>query len=131
MGLKSISITYTGDHDETTRSLKNLKGKNWVKVLDKFGKQGVEALRQATPKDTGKTSEMWGYLIEMPEPGKIRLVFTNDNIRDDWANVAILIQYGHASRNGSWVEGRDYINPAIQPIFDRLSAQAWQEVENA
>ena len=120
MGLKSISITYTGDHDETTRRLKNLKGKNWVKVLDKFGKQGVEALRQATPKDTGKTSEMWGYLIEMPEPGRIRLVFTNDNIRDDWANVAILIQYGHASRNGSWVEGRDYINPAIQPIFDRL-----------
>lgn len=131
MGLKSISVTYTGDHDETTRMLKNLKGKKWVKILDKFGKQGVEALQQATPKDTGKTSAMWGYEIEMPEPGRIRLVFTNNNIRDDWANVAILIQYGHASRNGSWIEGRDYINPAIQPIFDRISAQAWQEVENA
>ena len=70
MGLKSISVTYTGDHDETTRMLKNLKGKKWVKILDKFGKQGVEALQQATPKDTGKTSAMWGYEIEMPEPGR-------------------------------------------------------------
>ena len=131
MALKSISITYTGDHDETTRMLRNLKGKNWVKILDKFGKQGVEALQEATPKDTGKTSMMWGYEIEMPRPGIIRLVFTNDNIVDDWANVAILIQYGHSSRNGSWVEGRDYINPALQPIFDRLSAQAWAEIENA
>lgn len=131
MGLKSISVTYTGDHDDTTRRLKNLKGKNWVKILAKFGEEGVRALQEATPKDTGKTASMWGYEIEMPEPGKLRLVFTNNNVRDDWANVAILIQYGHASRNGSWIEGRDYINPAIQPIFDRLSAQAWREVQNA
>lgn len=131
MGLQAISITYTGDHDNTTRSLKRLKGKNWAKILDKFGKQGVIALEDATPKDTGRTAYSWGYKIEMPEPGRLRLVFTNDNIRDDWANVAILIQYGHSSRNGSWVEGRDYINPAIQPIFDRLSAQAWEEIENA
>lgn len=126
--MKGIEVTYKGNHDKTTRALTNLKGKDWAKILDKFGKEGVEALREATPKDTGLTSILWNYEIEMPEPGKLRLVFTNDNVVGGWAPVAILLQYGHSSRSGSWVEGRDYINPAIQPIFDRISAQAWQEV---
>ena len=131
MGLKAISVSYSANGDDTTKALKKLKGKNWAKILDKFGKQGVLALQDATPVDTGKTASSWGYHLEMLEPGKLRLVFTNDNVKDEWANVAILIQYGHATRNGSWVEGRDYINPAIQPIFDRISAQAWEEIEDA
>lgn len=125
-----IEVSYTGDHDETTRALRNLKGKNWVKMLAKYGESGVIALQNATPIDTGKTAASWGYTIELPEPGKIRLVFTNSNVVNDWANVAILLQYGHATRNGGWVEGRDYINPAIQPIFDRIADQAWKEVQN-
>ena len=128
--MKSIEVTYTGNHDDTTWRLKRLKGKNYVKMLSKFGERGVKALSDATPKDTGKTSQSWGYEIEMPEPGKIRLVFTNDNVINEWANVAILLQYGHATRNGGWVEGRDYINPAIQPIFDQIAAQAWKEIKN-
>ncbi len=128
---KAIEVTYMGDHSETTRALKNLKGKNWVKMLAKFGEQGVAALREYTPKDTGLTASLWRYTIEMPEKGKLRLVFINDNVVNDWANVAILIQYGHATKNGGWVEGRDYINPALQPIFDRLADQAWKEVQNA
>ena len=125
-----IEVSYIGDHDETTRALRNLKGKNWVKMLAKYGEAGVIALQNATPIDTGKTAASWGYTIELPEPGKIRLVFTNSNVVNDWANVAILLQYGHATRNGGWVEGRDYINPAIQPIFDRIADQAWKEVQN-
>ena len=125
-----IEVSYTGSHDDITRALKTLKGKNWVKMLAKYGEAGVIALQDATPVKTGKTAASWGYTIELPEPGKIRLVFTNSNVIDGWANVAILLQYGHATRNGGWVEGRDYINPAIQPIFDRIADQAWKEVQN-
>ena len=127
--MKAIDISYTVTND-STKALQKLKGKDYVKMLAKFGEQGVKALSEATPKDTGKTSQSWGYEIEMPEPGKLRLVFTNSNVIDEWANVAILLQYGHATRNGGWVEGRDYINPAIQPIFDQIAAQAWEEVKD-
>ncbi len=128
--MKSIEITYTGNHDDTTRKLKKLKGKKWVQILDKFGKEGVDALRENTPKDSGLTADSWRYVIDMPQPGQIRLIFVNDNVVNDWANVAILLQYGHATGTGGWVEGRDYINPSIQPIFDRIAAQAWKEVKD-
>ena len=127
--MKTLDISYTVTND-STKALQKLKGKDYAKMLAKFGEQGVKALSEATPKDTGKTSQSWGYKVEMPEPGKLRLVFTNDNVVDEWANVAILLQYGHATRNGGWVEGRDYINPAIQPIFDQIAAQAWKGVDD-
>ena len=97
-------------------------------ILDKYGKRGVELLREATPKDTGKTSESWEYEIIQDEKGSWQIVWKNTNIVDDWANVAILLQYGHATRNGGFVEGVDYINPAIRPIFEEIARSAWEEV---
>lgn len=95
--------------------------------LDKYGELGVEALRKSTPKDTGETSDAWYYKIENTA-GKVSLTFHNSNIQNG-APIAILLQYGHGTRNGGWVEGYDYINPALRPIFDKLAEAAWEEVK--
>lgn len=97
-------------------------------ILDKYGMRGVEELKKATPKDTGKTSESWKYEIVENEKGKYEIVWSNTNIVDGWANVAILLQYGHATRNGGFVKGTDYINPAIEKVFKGLAEDAWKEV---
>lgn len=95
--------------------------------LAKFGEEGVEALRRATPVDTGLTAESWYYQIKK-EGDTISIEWLNSNLAKGWCPIAILLQYGHATRNGGWVEGRDYINPAIQPIFDKIAMRAWKEV---
>lgn len=100
-------------------------------ILNKYGKLGVEALKQATPKDTGKTAESWSYEIVHPKKGQYEIIWSNSNVVDGWANVAILLQYGHATRNGGYVEGIDYINPAIQSIFGNFANEAWEEVRRA
>ncbi len=100
------------------------------KILEKYGKRGVEALKEATPKDTGKTSESWTYKIVEDEKGNLKIEWHNTNIVDGWANIAILLQYGHATRNGGYVQGQDYINPAIDSIFNNMAKEAWKEVSN-
>lgn len=97
-------------------------------ILDKYGKRGVELLKEATPKDTGKTSESWSYEIVQDSDGSWEIVWKNSNVVDDWANVAILLQYGHATRNGGYVQGTDYINPAIAQVFQNMADEAWKEV---
>lgn len=94
--------------------------------LDKYGREGVEALMSVTPRDTGKTAESWYYTITRKKE-KVTISFNNSNI-EDGVPIAIILQYGHATRNGGWVEGLDYINPAIQPIFDKIAKKAWAEV---
>ena len=97
--------------------------------LAKYGQKGVEALKSATPKDSGKTAESWFYVIEHDEKNKTyTLSWYNDNIEDGWYPIAIMLQYGHATNNGGYVKGRDYINPALKPIFDELAENAWKEV---
>ena len=93
--------------------------------LDRYGKKGVEALRMTTPKDTGKTADSWDYLIEHTDDGA-KLVWTNDNLTKDGQSIAILLQYGHGTNGGGLVIGRDYINPAIQPIFDEMALESWE-----
>lgn len=93
--------------------------------LDKYGKKGVEALRMTTPKDTGKTADSWDYLIEHTDDGA-KLVWTNSNTTKDGQSIAILLQYGHGTNGGGLVIGRDYINPAIQPIFDEMALESWE-----
>lgn len=121
-----ITFKIKGDYKRTERYFKRLTQKKYLKILDKYGKQGVEALSAATPKDTGRTADSWRYEIETG-PNSSSIIFVNDNI-NKYVNIAVILQYGHATRNGGWVEGRDYINPAVQPLFDEMVEKAWEEV---
>ena len=121
-----ITFKIKGDYKRTERYFKRLTQKKYLQILDKYGKQGVEALAAATPKDTGRTADSWRYEIETG-PNSSSIIFVNDNI-NKYVNIAVILQYGHATRNGGWVEGRDYINPAVQPLFDEMVKKAWEEV---
>lgn len=97
------------------------------KRLSRYGEKGVEALRSATPVDSGTTSLAWRYEVEKTKNG-YAVSFHNDNIVDGWFNVALMLDVGHGTGTGGWVEGRDYIEPALQPIFDQMAQDAWMEV---
>lgn len=122
----NISIQQKGDFKKTEKFLKKSFGKNYRSILDKYGQRGVSALAAATPIDSGVTSACWDYEITQ-ENGRISIVWNNHNVNKG-VNIAVILQYGHATRNGGWVEGRDYINPALQPIFDEIANAAWKEV---
>lgn len=121
-----ISFRQKGDFRKVTKYFEKAKKAASLKDLSKYGQAGVAALASATPVKTGKTANSWGYEIERKQ-GVVRISFTNSNIQNG-VPIAIILQYGHGTRNGGWVEGRDYINPAIQPIFDKLAKDAWKEV---
>lgn len=123
-----ISFSQKGDFSKLTSFLEKIKEIVRMGNLDKFGRQGIEALSAATPIDTGLTSVSWEYKIEN-QKGSTSITFYNNNIQNG-VPIAIILQYGHATRNGGWVQGRDYINPAIQPVFDRIAEEAWREVKN-
>lgn len=121
-----ISFRQKGDFSKLTSFLERAKETVYLGDLNKYGRQGVAALASATPVDTGKTASSWSYKIENNN-GSISISFENSNVQDG-VPIAIILQYGHGTRNGGWVEGRDYINPAIQPIFDQIVNDAWKEV---
>lgn len=121
-----ISFRHQGDFSKSMRFLEKAKGAVKLGDLDKYGRQGVAALASATPVDTGLTANSWNYKIEY-KPGSVTISFINSNIQNG-VPIAIILQYGHATGTGGWVEGRDYINPAIQPIFDNIADSAWKEV---
>ena len=98
-------------------------------ILEEAGRKGVEALREATPKDTGLTANSWDYDITIDNAG-ITINWTNSNVQDGWFNVALSLQYGHGTGTGGFVEGVDYINPALQPVFDELAEKLWREVNS-
>lgn len=125
-----FSVTTSGDFHNIERFLKKNEHIDMDHYLEKFGQAGVEALRKATPKDTGLTSESWYYTIEK-DKNKTTITWCNSNTIDDWYNVAIGIQYGHGTTSGVYVQGVDYINPAMRTIFDELAEQIWEEVKNA
>ena len=121
-----ISFRQKGDFSNLTNFLERAKNAIHIGDLDKYGKAGVAALSSATPVDTGLTASSWSYEIENKN-GSVIIIFKNSNIQNG-VPIAIILQYGHGTRNGGWVEGRDYINPAIQPIFDEIANNAWKEV---
>lgn len=124
-------FSHRGNFSKTMKFFNHVLRMDYRNLLNKYGHYGVLALRDATPMDTGLTALSWDYEIEEePEKGLITLRFINHNTVNDWANVAILLQYGHATRNGGWVEGVDYINPALKPILDDLAQEAWMELIN-
>lgn len=121
-----ISVSVKGNFDNTEKFLNNIKKRTYIKGLDRYGEKGVRALEAATPRDSGKTARSWTYKV-YDFGDTIKIVWYNNNV-NKWANIAILLQYGHATRNGGYVQGRDYINPAMQPIFDEIAEEAWAEV---
>lgn len=121
-----ISFRQKGDFSKLTRFLERSKEAVKIRELDRYGQQGVAALASATPVDTGLTANSWYYKIERTD-SSVSISFHNSNIQNG-VPIAIILQYGHGTRNGGWVEGRDYINPAIQPIFDEIVNKAWKEV---
>lgn len=121
-----ITFRQKGDFSKLTRYLEKVKSVVKLSDLDKYGKEGVAALASATPVDTGLTASSWSYEIKHKN-GTVSISFKNSNIQNG-VPIAIILQYGHGTRNGGWVQGKDYINPAIQPIFDKIANDAWREV---
>ena len=122
-----ISFEQKGDFSKTEKLLKSISnGNNYRNILEQYGQAGVSALSASTPVRTGRTSSSWSYVIEQKE-NSISIIWTNTNIQSG-INIALIIQYGHGTKNGGYVQGLDYINPALKPIFDKLADAAWREV---
>lgn len=123
-----VSFSSKGDFSKTIKFLNKVKNIKINDILSKYGEMGVTALSQATPKDSGITSQSWNYKIEVKN-NNASIVWYNTNVVKG-VNIAVILQYGHGTRNGGWVEGTDYINPAMKPIFDKIANQVWKEVTN-
>lgn len=124
-----IVFRQKGDFSRATKYFKKAQRAANAADLDKYGQAGVNALSSATPVDTGSTANSWYYKIERSRD-TTSITFHNSNIQNG-VPIAIILQYGHGTGNGGWVQGRDYINPAIRPIFDKITNDAWREVTNA
>ena len=122
-----IVVKQKGNFSNTERFLNAAKRMNIRSILDKYGREGVLTLSSATPVDTGLTARSWGYEIQMSNTSFV-ISWTNSNVVKG-VPIAIILQYGHGTRNGGYVQGRDYINPAIRPIFDKISEEIWREVQ--
>lgn len=121
-----ITFRLKGDFSKTSRRLERLKEVARLGILDKYGQEGVAALASATPVESGQTANSWYYTIERTN-SSVAIRFNNSHINQG-VPIAIILQYGHGTGTGGWVEGRDYINPAIRPIFDRIKNDVWREV---
>lgn len=121
-----ISFRQKGDFSKLNRYFERVREAARVGVLDKYGREGVAALASATPVETGKTANSWYYEIKR-QNGSVSLEFYNSNIIQG-VPIAVILQYGHGTGTGGYVQGRDYINPAIQPLFDKIANDAWKEV---
>lgn len=121
-----IKFRHKGDFSKSLKYLERAKGAVRLSDLDRYGREGVAALSSATPVDSGLTASSWYYEIVRGK-GSVSINFSNSNIQNG-VPIAVILQYGHGTRNGGWVQGRDYINPAIQPIFDKIANDAWREV---
>lgn len=121
-----ISFKQKGDFSKTDKYFNDLKNAKYLDVLNKYGSEGVKALSSMTPIDSGKTAASWSYEI-VREGDHTSIFFNNSNINDG-VNIAVILQFGHGTRNGGYVYGRDYINPAIRPVFDNIADAAWREV---
>lgn len=124
-----IEITQTGGFKNLEKFLSFSKQQKWIRILNKYGKIGAQVLANATPVDSGKTAASWDYEIYIGQTS-LNLYWINTNINKG-VNIAAILQYGHGTRTGGYVEGRDYINPAIRPVFDKMTEDLWKEVTSA
>lgn len=125
----AVTIRPKGNFKKTNTWLQKIKGIVKQSTLDKYGRAGVQALSAATPVDSGVTASSWYYEIERTS-NSATIIFKNSNINEG-VPIALILQYGHGTGTGGYVQGRDYINPAIRPIFDQMSQDAWKEVTSA
>lgn len=123
-----VTFSVKGEYKETRKFLEKGRNIDFKSILEKYGQMGVDALSAATPKDSGITGASWGYEIEVTDSGAT-IYWTNSNINQG-VNIALILQLGHGTGTGGWVEGRDYINPSIRPIFDRIADEASKEVNS-
>lgn len=124
--MAGINIGGKGDFSKTLNYFKRVKEAARIRILEKYGEKGVAALASATPVRTGLTASSWYYKVER-SGNKVSLIFLNSHLNKG-VNIAVILQLGHGTGTGGWVEGRDYINPAIRPIFDEIVEKAWKEV---
>lgn len=124
-----VKFEVSGGFTKTERFLNRMKRREYLNVLDEFGREGVQALRNATPVESGLTAESWDYEIKRTRD-YVEIIWTNSNINDG-VPIAVILQYGHGTGTGGYVQGRDYINPAIRPIFDKIAEKAWKVVTSA
>ena len=124
--MSGFLLTSKGDFSKTEKFLNSLRRQDYINVLDKYAQEGVRLLSGATPQDTGKTASSWGYEIEK-KGDQTAIWFTNSNVNNG-CNIAIILQYGHGTGTGGYVAGKDYINPVLQPLFDKMANAAWEEV---
>ena len=123
-----IGFTHRGNFNNTLNFLKKAEKPNYMSILSRYGEIGANALAAATPRNTGESAESWSYTVTKLAGG-YRVSWNNSDMAGR-VPVVILIQYGHATKNGGFVEGRDFINPALEPVFDQLAEAAWREVNN-
>lgn len=124
-----VKFEMSGGFTKTERFLNRMKRREYLNVLDEFGRDGVQALRNATPVESGLTAESWDYEIKRTRD-YVEIIWTNSNINDG-VPIAVILQYGHGTGTGGYVQGRDYINPAIRPVFDKIAEKAWKVVTSA
>ena len=124
-----ISFKHKGDFNKTEKFLKKMKSSEFQDILERYGQIGVDALSRATPVDSGTTAASWSYEIDRSNSG-IAIYFINSH-ENKGVNIAVILQYGHGTGTGGYVQGRDYINPAIKPVFDQMSSDLWKMVTSA
>ena len=124
-----VTFRHRGNFNKLEKFLNKVADKSYLNVLDKYGQIGVQALSAATPVDSGATASSWTYEIEGGS-GTTTISWLNTN-ENKGVNIAVILQYGHGTGTGGYVQGRDYINPAMRPVFDEIAEQAWREVTSA
>lgn len=127
--MSMISFTHRGNFERTNKFLKKMQDTDFIQIMKSYGQIGVDALSRATPVDSGLTASSWGYDV-VTKKDSVTIEWTNSNVNKG-VNIAIILQYGHGTGTGGYVQGRDYINPAIRPIFDQMSADLWKLVTSA
>lgn len=121
-----IEFSVKGNWTKTTSYLKRIQRLSYLGIFDNYGQAGVQALSSATPTDSGLTADSWVYRVENKR-GRLAIHWSNTNVNDG-VNIAVILQYGHGTGTGGYVQGRDYINPALRPIFDEITKKLWEEV---
>lgn len=124
--MKLIKFKHSGSFDNTEKFFSKALKSDYKSILELYGKKGVEVLKSATPKASGKTADSWSYVVE-ERKGRLRITFNNTNIQNG-VNIAIIINYGHGTASGAYVAGKNYIEPAIRPVFDKIADDVWKEV---